>query len=156
MKSLLAKLQKDYPKIAFAAAATFYWSPKDQVVYYNPNKLDAPAQWALLHELCHGLLQHTNYQTDFELLQLEVAAWAHAKTVARPYKLTISEDHIQDCLDTYRDWLHARSTCPGCTEHGLQRNDKAYVCINCDNEWHVSASRFCRPYRRLAQSKTTA
>ena len=148
MNTLLVKLQNSYPKIAFQAASRFYWSPKDQVVYYDPSKKDAPAKWALLHELSHGILAHTTYRTDFELLQLEASAWAKAKEVAKMYKITIDEDHLQDCLDTYRDWLHARSTCPACQEHGVQRDNKVYTCINCGNEWHVSASRFCRPYRK--------
>ena len=153
MKSLLKSLQKDYPQISFASAARFYWSPKDQVVYYDPNKNDIAAQWALLHELCHGLLGHSNYKTDFELLQLEAAAWHKAKEVAKKYSVVIDEDHLQDCLDTYRDWLHARSTCPACTEHGLQRVNRVYTCINCANEWLVSSSRFCRPYRRMSPAK---
>ena len=155
MKSLLHQLQKDHPTIAFAAASRFYWSPKAQVVYYDPNKLDAPAQWALLHELSHGLLGHTNYKTDFELLQLEAAAWAKAKLLAKSYTIKIDEEHLQDCLDTYREWLHARSTCPACTEHGLQRDSREYTCINCGNEWLVSASRFCRPYRKQKTALTS-
>ena len=150
MKNLLPNLRKDFPDITFVQADKFYWSPKDQTVYYDQSKKDKPAVWALIHELSHGLLSHKTYKTDFELLQLEVAAWDEAKNVANRYKITIDEEHVQDCLDTYRDWLHARSKCPSCGEHGLQDKSGTYQCINCDSTWHVSSERFCRPYRRKA------
>lgn len=152
-KQLVKKLASDYPDMRFVSGNRFYWSPKDRTIYYAVNTSDKAASWALLHELCHGLLGHQNYRTDFELLKLEVAAWQEATTLAKKYDIVIEEDHIQDCLDTYRDWLHARSTCPACTEHGLQQSEggdsRTYVCINCNNTWRVSSQRFCRPYRRL-------
>lgn len=153
MPSLAQKLPVDFPQITFTASSRFYWSPKQRTVFYDQAKQDKAADWALLHELSHGLLGHAHYKTDFELLQLEVSAWHKAKQVAESYKIIIDEDHVQDCLDTYRDWLHARSTCPSCTEHGLQRDNAVYYCLNCNNEWRVSSARFCRPYRRL-KSKT--
>jgi len=149
MKPLLKKLATDYPAITFTAGAKFYWSPKDQTVFYDQSKKDIAAVWALIHELSHGLLGHKNYKTDFELLQLEVAAWHKAEAIGADYKVVINEDHIQDCLDTYRDWLHARSKCPACGEHGLQVTHKSYECINCHTNWHVSSERFCRAYRKV-------
>lgn len=149
MKQLLNTLTTDYPDIQFVQSDKFYWSPKDSSVYYNKARLtDYTAEWALLHELSHGLLGHTSYKTDVSLLQLEVQAWAKAQQIAGTYSITIDDDHIQDCLDTYRDWLHARSKCPTCGEHGLQSNNSNYECINCNGTWHVSNQRFCRPYRR--------
>jgi len=148
VKDLLKKLQKDFPDITFVSGEKFYWSPKDQTVYYDQSKKDDAAVWALIHELCHGVLGHKTYKTDFELLKLEVSAWDKAKEVATNYKIAIDEDHVQDCLDTYRDWLHARSKCPACGEHGLQDNKGKYECINCHATWNVSSERFCRPYRR--------
>ncbi len=150
MKPLLKKLIVNYPNIEFVASDKFYWSPKEQTVYYDRSKSDSQAQWALIHELSHGLLGHTNYRTDFELLQLEVAAWHKANEVAKLFDVAINQDHIQDCLDTYRDWLHARSKCPTCSEHGIQSKSSGdYTCINCGGVWHVSQERFCRPYRKL-------
>ncbi len=154
MTSLLNLLQKDYPLVIFAPADTFYWSPKQKTVFYNPTKTATAAKWALLHELSHALLNHNAYQTDFELLRLEVAAWQKAKDVASTYDIDIDEDHVQDCLDTYRNWLYARSTCPVCTQTGIQVNKQTYQCINCPNQWRVSSSRFCRPYRTLTTKKT--
>ncbi len=145
--TLLEQLQADFSEVQFVAGEQFFWSPKDQTVFYDANKTNQAAHWALLHELSHGLLGHTTYKTDFELLQLEVAAWHKAEALAASYSLKIDENHIQDCLDTYRDWLHARSECPACTEHGLQTNSTTYTCLNCHTEWKVSSARFCRPYR---------
>lgn len=145
--ALLDQLQLDFPKVHFAGGEQFFWSPKDQTVFYDAKKLNEPGRWALLHELSHCLLRHTTYKTDFELLQLEVAAWHKAEALAVTYGLKIDQNHIQNCLDTYRDWLHARSECPSCSEHGLQTNSTTYTCLNCHTEWKVSSARFCRPYR---------
>ena len=147
MKDLLKKLKKDYPNIKFIEADKFYWSPKEQTVFYK-HTVDVAGSWALIHELSHGVLQHKTYHSDFELLQLEVAAWETAKDIAKSYKIAIAEDHIQDCLDTYRDWLHARSKCPACGDHGLQIDPHTYECINCFTQWRVSTERFCRAYRK--------
>ena len=147
--TLLATLQQDYPEVRFVAADQFRWSPSEQTVWYNPKKRSGEASLALLHELSHALLGHKDYKTDFELLQLEVAAWHHAESLAETYDISTDPEHVQDCLDTYRDWLHARSKCPACTEHGLQKNRTTYSCMNCHTEWHVTSERFCRPYRRI-------
>lgn len=149
--SLLKQLKADFPAVTFTAGKQFFWSPKDQTVFYDTEKDSEPASWALLHELSHGLLGHKTYKTDFELLQLEVAAWDKAGELATTYGISIDTNHIQDCLDTYRDYLHARSECPSCTEHGLQKNSTTYSCLNCHTEWHVSSERFCRPYRMLSK-----
>lgn len=134
--------------ITLVAGETFLWSPKDKTVYYAPAQLqEKTGQWSLLHEIAHGLLDHRTYTTDFELLQLELAAWNKAKEFSKEFGLKIDDNYIEDCLDTYRDWLHQRSTCPTCGGVGLQHDSREYRCHNCLGRWHVSASRFCRPYR---------
>jgi len=152
-KDLLAELTHDFPAVKFVSSDQFRWSPGDQTVSYDPAKRGTEASMALLHELSHALLGHSDYKTDFELLKLEVAAWHHAEGLAKTYDTPIDHEHIQDCLDTYRDWLHARSKCPACTEHGLQKNSSTYTCLNCHAEWNVTSERFCRPYRRLTASR---
>jgi hypothetical protein len=149
--TLLKQLRMDYPNITFVAGSAFFWSPKDTSVTYN-DKTQQPevACWSLLHEVSHGILRHTSYQSDFELMELEVSAWHKATALAKKYNITIDPEHIQDCLDTYRDWLHRRSSCPTCTTVSLQKDPKTYICFNCDTTWGVSSSRFCRPYRRVA------
>lgn len=152
---LLETLQKRLPGITFEPGNAFSWSPAQQLVCY-PEALmgEASGTWALLHEAAHGILQHTSYETDFELLLLEVAAWQKAKELATELGTEIDEDHIQDCLDTYRDWLHRRSTCPTCGIVGLQHSARLYACHNCNSTWQVSNSRFCRAYRLKNQTQT--
>jgi hypothetical protein len=112
------------------------------------------AAWSLLHEVGHALLDHQSYDSDLELVEMESLAWQKAKEVGVAYGHTIDEDHIQDCIDTYRDWLHQRSACPNCDNRSLQQDARHYKCFNCGQTWAVSASRFCRPYRLTKQTKT--
>lgn len=153
MQELLDKLSQDYPGITFVQGDSFYWSPKTQSVTYAPGSTQPEISvWSLLHEVSHGILDHTHYYSDFELMQLEVAAWQHARVLARQYDIKIDPEHIQDCLDTYRDWLHLRATCPTCRTVSTQKDPNTYECFNCHTAWHVSNSRFCRPYRRKSTS----
>jgi hypothetical protein len=156
MEKLLATLKKDFPRLSFAPAEVFSWSSRKQTVNYALSPADpTQAVWSLLHEMGHALLGHTTYQTDFELVKLEAAAWDKAAALGQQYGHLIDIDHIQDCLDTYRDWLHQRSTCPTCTITSLQKDQHTYSCYNCGTEWHVSRSKLCRPYR-LLQKETAS
>lgn len=149
MNTLLQKLKVMLPSVIFEPGDAFFWSPEHSRVTYRPSPSDDIEQsWALLHEAAHAVLDHRSYEIDLELLLLEVAAWEKAKNLAREFDLEIDEDHVQDCLDTYRDWLHQRATCPRCSTVSLQASARAYQCHNCSAEWSVSTSRFCRPYRR--------
>lgn len=152
MDQLVNKLSKSLPGVSFVAGSSFYWSPKNLQIHYI-NDDDENNIWALLHEASHAILDHTSYNSDFELLHLEVAAWEEAKDLAKKFKIKIDEEHIQDCLDTYRDWLHQRSTCPTCSTVSFQSSVNEYRCHNCYTTWRVSNSRFCRPYR-LRNGKT--
>lgn len=148
MQQLIEHLETKFPKLKFTAGEQFYWSPETKEIFYNTGASDAKAGWSLLHETGHALLGHANYKADYELLRLEIAAWEQAKSLAADLDLTIDEDHIQDCLDTYRDWLHKRSICPNCTAKSLQQADYIhYRCFNCHTTWRVSTNRFCRAYR---------
>lgn len=144
---LLHYLEQQRPDIAFMQGRSFSWSPKNTTITYCKSTT-AESMWSLLHEFAHAELDHTTYATDFELLTLEVAAWETCKKTAQGLGITIDDDHIEDCLDSYRDWLHRRSTCPTCGSTGLQRTETEYHCHNCYTFWQVSAARFCRPYRR--------
>lgn len=149
MHKLLQTIQADFPNLNFVAGKRFYWSPKQEAIHYSQDQKDeSVAQWSLLHELSHALLEHKTFASDFELLLIEVAAWHKAEELAANYHINIDPEHIQDCLDTYRDWLYQRSTCPSCTSCSLQTDHRTYQCHNCKTVWHVSASRLCRPYRR--------
>ncbi len=150
MDALLAKLQTHFPALSFRPGMRFSWSPANRHVIYNEtaNKGDEAAIWALLHEVGHALLDHNRYSSDFELVSMELAAWKRAEKLAKEYGHNIDPGHIQDCLDTYRDWLYQRSTCPTCTSCSLQIDDHTYCCFNCGGTWRVSRSRLCRAYRR--------
>jgi hypothetical protein len=148
MQKIISRLQADFPQLKFTSGTQFCWSPETGEILYKAGARGQAASWSLLHETGHALLGHQNYKADFELLLLEVAAWQKARELAAKVNLAIDEDHIEDCLDTYRDWLHKRSICPTCTAKCLQQDDhQHYRCFNCHTAWRVSASRFCRAYR---------
>ncbi|MBI1856865.1 hypothetical protein HY003_00385 [Candidatus Saccharibacteria bacterium] len=149
MQNLLDRLAKDFTELSFVSGEAFCWSPEEKKIIYK-SEYSSVAEWSLMHELAHGLLNHTIYKTDMELLMLEVAAWSKAEKLAANYDIIIDKNHIQDCIDTYRDWLDARSTCPECTSNGLQSDSRHYYCLNCGLVWRVTSSRFCRPYRLRA------
>lgn len=145
--NLISKITADYPQFTFKAGTQEHWSPKTKTITYEagPNN-----HYGLLHELAHALLGHDNYHSDFELLKLETLAWQTAAKIGKKYGVNLDDDHIQNCLDTYRDWLHRRSKCPTCGMHVMQADPKTYKCFNCGASWNVSAGRFARSYRRLS------
>lgn len=148
MDKLLATLRERFPHLQFTPGRQFVWSPETSEVIYKSAATGQSAAWALLHETGHALLGHQGYKADFELLRLEIEAWQRARQLATGLGLTIDEDHIEDCLDTYRDWLYKRSICPTCSAKCLQQGDFVhYRCFNCHTTWRVTASRFCRAYR---------
>lgn len=148
MLELLKKMRTQYPQLKFSPSDKFYWSPETSEVFYQQPARGKTARWSLLHETGHALLNHTSYNADFELVRLEIAAWQQAKTVGKLFGISISEDHIEDCLDTYRDWLYRRSICPNCNTKSFQQSDFVhYRCFNCHTTWRVSANRFNRSYR---------
>ncbi len=147
---LLSRLASLVPKISWQNSDEFCWSPKNQTVHYIKAELSCEVGiWSLLHEAGHAQAKHKNYNSDIDLLMIEVEAWESARLLAAQLKITIDPDHIEDCLDTYRDWLHQRSTCPACGVVSLQEDIKHYSCYNCHTKWSVGLSRFCRSYRRM-------
>lgn len=141
-------LRTDFPQFNFKAGKQDFWSPSAKTITYNPNRTLVELKHGLLHELSHALLQHRNYSSDFRLLKMESEAWYKAAELGKKYGLRISDEHIQNCLDTYRDWLHQRSRCPDCGLHVLQSSPTAYKCFNCGAQWSVTSSRFRRTYRK--------
>lgn len=147
--NILTELEVHLSSVTFKPGSTFSWSPQTQTVTFRQDAIDASEGiWSLLHESAHAILQHHIYKTDFELLTLEVAAWQESKKLGSQFGIEVDENYIQDCLDTYRDWLHKRSTCPTCGNIGMQHTASEYRCHNCGTSWKVSSARFCRPYRR--------
>jgi hypothetical protein len=154
MVKVIKRLKKVLPDVNFVSGDNFLWSPASRTITYHKSPIeDKIATWSLLHETGHATLGHESYDSDIDLLLMEVAAWEKAKQLAKQLDISIDDDHIQDCLDTYRDWLYQRSTCPRCGLVSLQTSSSEYECLNCDCVWKVSSSRFCRPYRRSAPTK---
>jgi hypothetical protein len=150
MQSLVKILTLRFPELTFRAGQHFYWSPENQEIVYSETtrEKNKTAAWSLLHETSHALLGHKNYQNDFQLVSMEVEAWERAKQLTHELALDeIDENHVQDCLDTYRDWLHKRCLCPNCETRSFQTTAEQYSCHNCGAQWHVTPSRFCRAYR---------
>jgi predicted RNA-binding Zn-ribbon protein involved in translation (DUF1610 family) len=147
-KEFVRKIAKDHPQFKFVPGSQEHWSPRASTITYNDSEPADELGYGLLHELAHALLGHDNYSSDFELLKLEVQAWDLAVKIGKKYGIDLDGDHIQDCLDTYRDWLHRRSQCPACGMHVLQKDANSYACFNCGTAWQVSQRRFARAYRR--------
>lgn len=141
MPLLIHKLKTTYPDISFIEAEQFSWSPSARTVFYTPGAPNAPH--LLLHELSHALLDHHTYRHDVELVVMETAAWEKAKECAKTHNIRLNETVIQDHLDTYRDWLHARSTCPECSANGYQIEAFHYECPACLHKWKVNEARLC-------------
>ena len=140
IQSILSQLKSDYPNIHFKKADIFAWSPKDQTISYNV----VSNEWEkLFHELGHALIGHYDYSHYISLLACERDAWVKAKIIASTYNYSISEDIIESQLDTYRAWLHARSTCPSCQSTGMQISSKKYSCLTCMQTWRVNEAKIC-------------
>lgn len=139
--SLLPKLNKDFDHLTFEASERFAWSPDKNTVFYEENHPDGVD--LLLHELSHALLEHQDYQKDIELVAMETAAWDKARELATTYDHTINEETAEKHLDTYRDWMHARSTCPHCEATGFQNKKSTYHCVACGHDWRVNEARLC-------------
>ncbi len=141
IKVLLARLKEDHPGITFTPGDDYLWSATTRTLMYDAEASDG---LYLLHELGHALLGHANFTLDIELLAQEREAWGFVCTeLAKRYGVTTDDRIIQDSLETYRDWLHARSCCPRCAQTGLQTKTSTYVCINCRCSWRPNDARRC-------------
>lgn len=141
ISSLVKKLRSDHPSVTFESSTMFAWSPDTKTVHYDPS--GPPAK--LLHEVGHATLDHVSYTQDIALLRMEREAWdVAAKKLSTQYDVSIPTDLIEEHLDSYREWLHARSTCPSCTANGLQIDTQLYQCSACQTTWHVNEARLCR------------
>lgn len=127
--------------ISFCQGDGFYWEPKSTTIFYD--KVAPNGAELLLHELGHALLGHGSYSKDIELIAMERAAWERASPLSQQFSITISDDLVEEYLDSYRDWLHARSLCPHCGATGIQTATKQYTCANCGGSWHVNEARTC-------------
>lgn len=147
MENLLQNLKASHPSLTFEVGETFCWIASESLITYKTTGSDSDS-WSLLHELGHARLRHSDYTSDADLLRKELDAWQEALRISTDQAIVIDPDHIESCLDSYRDWLNKRSTCPMCNLQGVQKPSRAYACINCKHTWRVSRELLCRPYRR--------
>jgi len=139
--TLISQLKSEYPQYSFTKSSDFLWSPDKKIIFYCEK--DNNDYIYILHELSHALLSHLCYGYDITLITMEREAWDKAVELAKDRGLTINNDLIQSSLDTYRDWLHARSTCPKCQATGLQSKKNTYNCLACGYKWRVNEARSC-------------
>jgi hypothetical protein len=93
---------------------------------------------ALLHEISHAKLQHFHYRFDFELFVMEARAWHLTRNLAKKHRVRVDEAYIEDCIDSYDNWLTKRATCPKCSTFNIQKAPNQFVCYSCTTCWQVS------------------
>ena len=142
LSHLLDYLKQTYPDLHFSYGKRFKYRYPNLIMLENPkNSTTPPAFFALqtLHELGHALCNHKDYTTDVQRLKIEREAWETAKTayLALPKSLQNAfpwnEDYVEDSLDTYRAWLHQKSTCKNCGLTCYQTEDGTYHCPRCES-----------------------
>jgi hypothetical protein len=144
----VALIGKEYPDITFEAADTFCWSPQKNTVFFDPIAVkNKRGLYQLLHEVGHAICGHVSYRSGVALIQMESEAWEAAKKISANYNIRIPEEHIEKCLDSYRDWLHLRSACPSCSSISIEVDENQYRCFNCSQAWRVPTSQLTRQYR---------
>lgn len=148
MSNLASRLAQDYPQFQFRPDTQAHWSAREHIIYYTNDDLQT------LHELGHALSGHDHYVQDIELLSIERQAWQVAAQVAPRYGLCVDDEVVETALDSYRDWLHARSKCPSCGQTGWQsRTDLAYQCPACGSRWTASDGKVKQLRRRRQKSR---
>lgn len=146
------KIIKQFTHLTFAPGQDFMWSPREQMVYYDPDRVDSnPGQLALLHEIGHAELRHNHIRSDMHLVGMEVDAWSFARQYAPEFAVAIDDEHIDACLESYRIWAYKRAVCPNCQFHGIQTQRRRYYCFTCRHTWRVSTNLTLQPHRRQCQ-----
>lgn len=146
---LLKSLQAEYPHLSFHEGEYFSWAPSTKTISFNLSEPSGAER--LLHEVAHAELGHKGYERDIDLVAMERDAWQLARTKhSQHYDIPITSTVVEAHMDTYRDWLHSRSTCPHCTATGLQIGKKTYKCLACLKAWDVNEARVCalRRYKK--------
>lgn len=146
---LVSSIIGDSPDITFSLGDDFSWSPEQNTVRH-PKLTDLDDIFQLLHEVAHAKLGHQQYQSDIELIDMERQAWELACQLGFNYELRLqmTDDIVQNSLDSYRLWLHSRSVCPSCQAVGVEQSPRHYSCLICHQAWTVNEARTCQ-LRRL-------
>ena len=141
MQKLIAAIKEDYPDFTIKQGSRFCWKPPKTIIY-EPETAYPPAHFALLtlHELGHAVSGHKDYKTTVERLKIESEAWCAARRLFKNYQKrgilpknwTFNEEFIEQELDTYRGWLHLKTTCKTCGLTMYQTKDGTFHCPRCD------------------------
>lgn len=132
MQNLVKKIAKNFPELQILEGERFKFSPPNQLFYGDD---DENPELLLLHELGHYLTREIDYSTDIELLEIEAKAWNEARKLCEKYNVKYDEDFAEDCLDSYRNYLHYASLCKNCQLAGYQDNRGNYHCALCGATW---------------------
>lgn len=154
INSIVNQITSDCSDVRFSTGEDFYWRSEGSTVYHPPI-LSTEDLLLLLHEIGHAKLGHTSYSSDVHLLDMEREAWQYAlSTLVPTYGVSqdVALEASEDALDSYREWLHRRSTCPSCHAIGLESTKSTYRCLACNQEWRVNEARSCqlRRYKKMA------
>ena len=157
-RNFLQKLISDYPQFRFCLDQkrfSFRYNEPKSAIFIGPPQPFFALQ--TLHELGHALSHHKDYTTHIKRLKIESEAWEVAKTVLENYQEQAKnlqnssnpseksagkelesilpewdQGYVEDCLDTYRDWLHTKSKCKRCGQTRYQTKDGKYHCPFCE------------------------
>lgn len=150
--TVLDRIRADFPTIRFRQGDAFAWMPEQRTIIHPPLGSDDAVR-QLLHELGHAELAHDHYQRDIQLIDMERDAWLYAvQSLAPRYglELQMTDAIVQQSLDSYRQWLHDRASCPTCHAVGLETARQRYRCLQCNESWRVNEARTCQ-LRRYKQ-----
>ena len=153
------RLEQDFSEVKFVwDAPRFSYRLKNGVPTVFLGEPQPNFGLLTLHELGHALSGHKDYIVDVQRLKIESEAWERAKTVYAKYAKRAKmgtkikheqdgmkgddlqeilpewdEDFVQEKLDTYRGWLHAKSHCKKCGLTRYQTDDGEYYCPRCES-----------------------
>lgn len=140
-----------FSQYRFLPAGFFSYDAADDIINYDPVRVKTTTgKVSLLHEISHCKLGHFHYQTDLELLMMEVAAWHYTRVLASEQGIKLNEAYIQDCIDSYDTWIEKRGCCPLCDNFCIeQEQNNQYQCFVCNTRWQVSSE----PQQRIMRRK---
>lgn len=142
-------ITSEFPELRFMEGKTLSWNPQTDTITIPKSDTDDTV-YGLIHEIAHAKLTHDSFLHDVDLIKMEREAWNKACEIAKDrFDLKINYEYIEDCLDSYRDWLYKRSLCPRCTLSGFQVNNHEYSCPHCLIDWKVPVSRLCTVKRKI-------
>ncbi|MBQ2660046.1 hypothetical protein IJF86_01320 [Candidatus Saccharibacteria bacterium] len=127
--NLLEKVKQSYPNFTYKTGAKFAFRPPKTIIIgpYEPH-----SELVLLHELGHAIINKNSFKTDVERLKIESIAWEKAKSLCQEFNQEFDSDFAESELDSYRDWLHQKSTCKKCGLTRFETTDGKYHCPHCD------------------------